>query len=87
MKSFVSCFAIIFSIRTLCERAKHPAFFKKRSKGLQDLMFRKCYFQALEKSLTKEGIERVKIKSWGQFGAEASYGHEYSEQNIRTVLT
>ena len=28
--------------------------FKKRSVGLQYLMFRKCYFQTKEKSLTEE---------------------------------
>ena len=52
-KSFVSCFEEIFSIGTLWERAVvHPRCFKKRSVGLQNLMFRKCYFQTQEKSLT-----------------------------------
>ena len=35
-----------FSIRTLCKRAKHHCCFKKRSVGLQNLMFGKCYLQA-----------------------------------------
>ena len=34
------------------ERARHPCYFKKRNVGLQNLMFRKCYFQTQEKSLT-----------------------------------
>ena len=34
-----------FSIRTLWEREVHPRRFKKSSAGLQNLMFRKCYFQ------------------------------------------
>ena len=42
--SFVSCFAIIFSIRKLWERAAHPRYFKERNVGLQNL-FQKCYFQ------------------------------------------
>ena len=33
-KSFVSCFAIIFSIRTLWEGARYPCCFRKRSVGL-----------------------------------------------------
>ena len=37
-KSFFSCFTIIFSIRTLWERVRHPRCFKKSSVGLQNLM-------------------------------------------------
>ena len=43
-KPFV-CFAKIFSVRTLRETARHPRCFEKKSVGLQNLMFRKCYFQ------------------------------------------
>ena len=52
IKSFVSCLAIIFSMKTPWERARNPRCFKKRSVGLQNLMFRKYYFQIQEKSLT-----------------------------------
>ena len=43
-KTFVSCFAIIFSIKTPWESARHHRCFKKRSVGLQNMMFQKCYF-------------------------------------------
>ena len=53
LRSLVSRFAIIYSLITPWERAGHPRYFKKRSVGLQNLMFRKCYFQIQEKSLTE----------------------------------
>ena len=51
-KSFVSCFAIIFSIKTLWKKVKHPHCFTKRNVSVRNLMFRKCYSQRYEKSLT-----------------------------------
>ena len=45
LSSLVSCFAIIYFVRTLCQRAGHPRCFKKRRVGLQNLMLWKCYFQ------------------------------------------
>ena len=43
-KSFVSCFAILFFIRKLWERAKHLRSLKENH-GSANLMIRKCYFQ------------------------------------------
>ena len=37
-KTFVSCFAILFSIKTPWESARHPRCFKKRSVGPQNLV-------------------------------------------------
>ena len=71
-KTFVSCFAIIFSIKTPWESARYHRCFKKRTIGLENLMFRKCYFQIQEKSLT--GIIRGQASGLNSGGSRLVAG-------------